>query len=151
MNDPARKPLTGVSVLVLRGSEALLVRRSREPYAGFWSLPGGSQEFGETMEEAARRELAEETGLAATDLSFAEFVEPILRGGDGRVERHFVLGVFVCLSFEGEPVAGDDASELQWRPLGDLDGLEMTPGTAAIAQRIAGRFAGELDGNAKRL
>jgi ADP-ribose pyrophosphatase YjhB (NUDIX family) len=132
-----------VSVLVLRGREALLVRRAREPFAGYWSLPGGSQLFGETMEEAARRELAEETGLKALRISFAEFVEPMLRGGDGKVLRHFVLAVFICQAFEGEAIAGDDAGEVQWRALDELDGLPMTPGTAALARSIAVRFAAD--------
>lgn len=141
MTDSIQRPSTGVSVLVLRGREALLVRRAREPFAGYWSLPGGSQMFGETMEDAARRELAEETGLKALQLSFAEIVEPILRGSDGRVVRHFVLAVFTCQAFDGEAIAGDDASEVQWRTLDDLDRLAMTPGTAALARSIAGRFA----------
>ena len=136
--DPAPRPRTGVSILVLRGGEALLVRRAKEPYAGYWSLPGGTQEFGETMEEAARRELAEDTGLAATRLSFAEIVEPMLRGEDGSVLRHFVLGLFVCEAYEGEPVAGDDASALGWFAFEAMEGLEMTLGTAALIRRIAG-------------
>jgi 8-oxo-dGTP diphosphatase len=131
-------PRIGVSILVLRAGEALLVRRGKEPHAGCWSLPGGAQEFGETMEEAARRELAEETGLVAGRLSFAEIVEPIVRGEDGSVLRHFVLGLFVCEAFEGEPVAGDDAGALGWFALEAMEDLEMTPGTAALIRRIAG-------------
>ncbi len=124
-------------MLVLRGGEALLVQRSRQPFAGCWSLPGGRQEAGETMEDAARRELMEETGLAATRLDFAEIFEPMLRDGDGRVEQHFVLGIFVCEAFVGEPVAGDDASAVRWQPLSGLDDLDVTPGTAAMVRRIA--------------
>jgi 8-oxo-dGTP diphosphatase len=131
------RPRTGVSVLVLRAREALLVRRAHEPYAGCWSLPGGSQELGETLEAAARRELAEETGLIATKLVFAEIVEPIIRAGDGTVLRHFVLALFKCNAFEGEPIAGDDASALGWFGFDAMDVLEMTPGTAALIKRLA--------------
>ncbi len=124
-------------MLVLQEDAVLLVRRSREPYAGSWSLPGGGQEIGETMEEAARRELAEETGLAATRLEFAEIFEPMLRDGNGRVERHFVLGVFVCERFDGEAVAGDDAAAVAWHPMSLLDDIALTPGTADVIRRIA--------------
>ena len=132
-----QRPVTGVSVAVFRPGEVLLVKRAREPMAGYWSLPGGKQEFGETMEEAARRELREETGLAARTLAFAEIVEPMARAADGSVERHFVLGVFACHDFEGEPVAGDDAAAVAWTGLGRLESLAITPGTAAIVLRLA--------------
>jgi mutator protein MutT len=137
MSDSVQSPRTGVSVLVIREDQALLVRRRREPFSGYWSLPGGAQEFGETMEEAARRELLEETGLTARRIEFAELFEPMLRRADGTVERHFVLALFVCTAFEGEAVAGDDASEVCWRLLSRLDDATMTPGTAAIIRRLA--------------
>lgn len=131
------RPLTGVSVAVFRDDEVLLAQRGREPFAGFWSLPGGSQEWGETLEEAARRELLEETGLSAGALVFARFIEPMLRDADGQVLRHFVLAVFVCRSFSGQAVAGDDASAIAWTRVDALDDAAMTPGTAAIVRELA--------------
>lgn len=131
------RPVTGVSIAVFRGGEVLLAQRGREPFAGYWSLPGGSQEMGETLEEAARRELLEETGLVAGPLAFARFVEPMARDADGRIVRHFVLAVFVCRSFSGEAVAGDDAAAVAWTPLAGLDDAVMTPGTAAIVRALA--------------
>lgn len=132
-----QRPVTGVSIAVFRAGEVLLVKRAREPMAGSWSLPGGKQEFGETMEEAARRELFEETGLAARTLAFAELFEPMARTADGSVERHFVLGVFTCRDFDGLPVAGDDAAAVAWTGLDALSLLELTPGAAAIIRRLA--------------
>lgn len=129
--------MTGVSIAVFRGGEVLLVQRGRQPFAGYWSLPGGSQELGETLEEAARRELQEETGLSAGPLAFARFVEPMARDADGKVLRHFVLGIFVCRSFSGEAVAGDDAAAAAWIPVDALDDQAMTPGTAAIVRALA--------------
>lgn len=134
-----RKPVTGASVAVFRGEEVLLVRRGREPLAGYWSLPGGGQEFGETLEQTARRELAEETGLEARSLAFAEMFEPMAHGADGSLERHFVLAVFTCRDFAGEAAAGDDAAAVAWVRLDSLQALEMTPGTAATILRLAGR------------
>jgi 8-oxo-dGTP diphosphatase len=133
----AGQPRTGVSILLRAGGKVLLVKRAHEPFAGCWSLPGGSQELGETLEEAARRELAEETGLTARQLAFAEIVEPMMRAHDGTVLRHFVLALFVGDAFEGQLLAGDDASAVDWFGLEAMDGLEMTPGTAQIVRRLA--------------
>jgi len=138
-NQTMQRPVTGASVAVFRDDAVLLVQRGRDPYKGFWTLPGGSQELGETLEEAARRELLEETGLRAGKLELAEIFEPMLHGADGKVERHFVLAVHVCREFEGEPVASDDAAAVRWCALDRLAGERMTPGAAEIIQRISGR------------
>ena len=57
------RPLVGVGVVVMRGGKVLLVRRGKPPREGQWSLPGGAQELGETVFEAGRREVREETGV----------------------------------------------------------------------------------------
>ena len=53
------RPIAGVGVVVFRGDKVLLIRRGTPPRIGQWSLPGGAQELGETVEQAARRELRE--------------------------------------------------------------------------------------------
>jgi len=86
---PAR-PIVGVGVVVCRGEEVLLIRRGQPPRLGQWSLPGGGQEVGETIEEAVRREVREETGLADLDFAWGhDFIETEPYAG-GKVVRFYV-------------------------------------------------------------
>ena len=134
-----KRPRTGVSIAVFGSEGVLLVQRGKAPYSGYWSLPGGSQEFGETLEKAALRELREETGLSAGTIRFAEMFEPVLRNAAGKVTDHFVLAVFCCRSFRGTLSAGGDASRAEWHPVSGIGRLAMTPGTAMIIARLAGQ------------
>ena len=70
--------------MVLRGEDVLLVRRARPPLQGSWTIPGGAQSVGETMEETARRELREEAGIEVGPLSIAVAVDVIDRDEQGR-------------------------------------------------------------------
>jgi 8-oxo-dGTP diphosphatase len=133
-----KRPQTGVSIAVFQEDRVLLVRRGKEPFAGYWSLPGGSQELGETMAAAAVRELFEETGLVATNLHFAELFEPMLHDQSGQLLQHFVLGVFACRDYSGEARPGSDARETKWHPVDQVHELRVTSGTAEIIARIAG-------------
>ena len=81
---PAR-PIVGIGIVVIKGNTVLLVRRGKPPNIGAWTLPGGAQELGETTEDAARRELLEETGLEVGPLYFAATVDNIRRDETGRV------------------------------------------------------------------
>lgn len=98
----------------------LLARRGRAPALGQWSLPGGAQELGETAEQAARRELLEETGLTAGALLLAANVDSIHHDAAGRVRYHFTIIDFAALAAGGTLAAGDDVAEVVWAPLGAL-------------------------------
>ncbi|TQF81481.1 NUDIX domain-containing protein [Elioraea sp. Yellowstone] len=113
-------PRVGVGVVLLRGDAVLLIRRGRPPRLGEWSLPGGAQELGETVEEAARRELAEEVGLAPSGrLVLLDVIDSIQRDPDGRVRFHWTLIDFAAEAGPGEPVPGDDCAGAAWVPLAD--------------------------------
>ena len=116
---PAR-PIVGIGVVVLKGDSVLLVRRGKPPNMGSWTLPGGAQELAETTEQAARRELAEETGVTVGKLHLVATVDNIRRDAAGRVQFHYTIIDYAAAWLDGEPVAGSDVSEAVWAPLDRL-------------------------------
>jgi 8-oxo-dGTP diphosphatase len=118
-------PLPGVLALVERDGSLLMVRRAKEPDRGKWGFPGGLVEVGETLAQAALRELAEETGLAAEAKGVVDVFEVISPDGQGRIRYHYVLNVVRCMAPEGEPVAADDAEATGWFTLAEIEGGEL--------------------------
>jgi len=105
--------------VVWRGDDVLLIRRGKEPRKGEWSIPGGRLERGETLKQAAAREVLEETACRVEVLELCDVVE-LLEG-----ERHLVLVDFTARWLAGEPVAGDDALEARFVPVDAA--LELVP------------------------
>ena len=137
---PAR-PIVGIGIVVIKDDTVLLVRRGKPPNVGAWTLPGGAQELGETAEEAARRELLEETGLEVGPLHFAATVDNIRRDDDGRVRFHYTILDFAARWVAGEPVAATDVTEAVWAPLDALDEYGLwseAHRVIAIARRLVG-------------
>jgi 8-oxo-dGTP diphosphatase len=132
---PPQRPQAGVSVCVVRDGRALLAQRSRQPLAGLWSLPGGRIEWGETLHEAALRELAEETAVEADIRMLLDSVDVIQRDQAGVVQYHYVLTTFGAVWRAGEARAGSDAAAVCWATSDDLDRLPMTPGTDQLIRR----------------
>ncbi|MEX1279642.1 MAG: NUDIX domain-containing protein [Acidimicrobiia bacterium] len=116
----AARPLVGVGVLVEDGDRFLLVKRGRPPRRGEWAVPGGKVERGETLVEAAAREVAEETGLEVTVGDVAWVGESI--GPD----HHFVLIDYRATVVGGEAVPADDADELAWVTRDEALALPLT-------------------------
>ncbi len=101
----------------------LLVKRGREPFRGYWALPGGFVEIDEDLEEAAKRELKEETGLETEALTqFRCF------GAPGRDPRGRTISIVHIAYYNGDDFrkkvnAGDDAAEAKWFDLKNLPPL----------------------------
>ena len=100
----------------------LMVRRGKEPYAGHWSVPGGTLEHGELLTDAVRREVSEETGI---EIDVGDLLGILEWPGD----PHYVILDYVATPLDAaaalEP--GDDAAEARWVPLDDVPKLECTP------------------------
>ena len=141
-------PLLGVATAVWRDDTVLLVKRAVAPNAGTWAMPGGLVELGERLEEAARREVLEETTVRPGPLRFMRFHEIILRDGDGGVERHFVLAFFAARWADGEARAGDDAADARWCDEAALETLPLTGNTRALVRKsrlLLAPTAGQAD------
>jgi ADP-ribose pyrophosphatase YjhB (NUDIX family) len=128
-------PLPGVLALLERDDALLLVLRAHEPDRGKWGFPGGLIELGETVAEAALRELHEETGLIAEAGPVIDVFDVIDRDEAGRVRYHFVLNVVRCFWRGGEAVAGDDAAAIGW-----FDRAELKEGDPRFSVNV-GRLA----------
>jgi ADP-ribose pyrophosphatase YjhB (NUDIX family) len=126
------RPVVGVGAVIWRGEQVLLIRRGRPPRLGQWSLPGGAQHLGETLEEAIRREVREETGLGLTSLRFLTTVDLIDRDPEGRVRYHYTLVDFTAEAADGDPVPGDDAAAVAWVLPDQLAGLGLWAETIRI-------------------
>ena len=84
-------PMVAVHALVLKERQMLLVKRSKEPSKGKWSLPGGRIELGETIYEAAKREVLEECSVEIEIERLLDVGDSIIRDEEGRVQYHFAL------------------------------------------------------------
>ena len=126
-------PLVGVGAVVLHGGRVLLVRRANPPRAGEWSLPGGLQHLGETVAEAACREVREETGVDIRVLGVVDVVDLIEYDDPGAgISYHFTLVELLAIWRHGEVIAGEDAADAAWVDLDRLGSMEMWSETIRI-------------------
>jgi 8-oxo-dGTP diphosphatase len=130
-----KHPLPGVGALMLRGNSILLVQRGRNPLKGYWSLPGGLIEPGETIADALQREVLEETGLIVRPKRMFEIFERIMHDAQGRAEYHYILHDYLCTVVRGKLRAGDDAGRVAWIERRNLKNLPLTEGTLAVIER----------------
>lgn len=107
------RPLVGVGAVVQMGDKILLVQRAEEPGKGLWSIPGGLVEVGETLRDAAKREVEEETGISVEIGELIDVMENIIRDEDGRVKFHYVL-----IDFKAKPAS----EEIELKPSSEVLG-----------------------------
>ena len=130
------QPLVGVGVIVWEQSRrrVLLVRRGRPPYEGRWSIPGGAVELGETLAEAAAREVREECAVTIGPCEVLTAVDLIERDDQGAVRYHYALVELLAPWAGGEPRAGDDAAEVAWAGRDDLAALDLWDETRRVLE-----------------
>ena len=128
------------SAIVSRGDRYLLVRRRNPPAADLYAFPGGRAEPGETPEQAAIRECAEETGILIADPELFATYDLVTRAGDGSVSHHFFLSVFAAREVgKNEAMAADDALECGWYSAGEISRLPVPESVQECIDRMEKR------------
>lgn len=108
-----RNPFPTVDIIIRRGPQIVLIERKNEPFG--WALPGGFVDYGESLEQAARREAREETGLELKDLKqFRAYSDP------QRDPRQHNISLVFSAEGQGTLCSGDDAANAQWFDLDQL-------------------------------
>src|SRR4051812_5559020 len=126
---PPTHPQLAVSAVIFRDDKILLVRRARSPAKGFYSLPGGRVEFGESLHTALHREVDEETGLAIEIGGLAGWREvlPAASGGG-----HYLIMSFAARWVGREPVLNDEHDDFKWLAPAALGDLRLTGGLQEV-------------------
>jgi 8-oxo-dGTP diphosphatase len=107
------------SVAIVREGKVLLIKRAYAPYQHLWTLPGGRMEAGETIEQCAIREIAEEVGLVIRN------PRPVMVQALGR-DGTFRLAVFVTRDLTGQVRASDEVADHKWLDPAALIALRTT-------------------------
>ena len=136
---PAR-PIVGVGTVVLDGDMVLMIQRGKPPQQGLWSLPGGAQELGETIHEAARREVREETGLEIEIFGLIDVVDSVRPDADDKIEYHYTLIDVAGHAVGGTLMAGGDAQDCRWFTRPEIDAMDIWSETKRIIALAADRY-----------
>ncbi|HXH67811.1 MAG TPA: NUDIX domain-containing protein [Candidatus Limnocylindrales bacterium] len=136
------RPVVGVGGVVIENERALLIKRGSEPLLGQWSIPGGTLELGESLQEGVARELLEETGLDVLVLDMIEafdriFLDPAAPdGGDkSRPKYHYVIVDYLCERRGGEAQAGSDVTDIAYAAEEELAAFNMTTTATRVLHR----------------
>lgn len=127
-----QRPFLAVSAAIMRDGKVLAVRRARKPALNLYTMPGGVVEIGETLFEAVKREVREETALEIEPVALAGRREAIQRDAKGQVERHFIIMCFAARWLSGDVVLNDELDDARWLTLPELAALRTTEGLGEI-------------------
>ena len=129
------RPLVGVGALIIHSDKILLARRGKEPLKGEWTLPGGLVKTGETLVEAVKREVLEETALQIHVREVAGVFDRIYPDPAGRVEYHYILVDYLCSLASGAAQAGSDIDEVKWFTRDELSKVQLPEFTRELILR----------------
>ena len=136
------RPVVGVGGVVIENGRALLIKRGSEPLLGQWSIPGGTLELGESLQEGVARELLEETGLEVQVLDMIEafdriFLDPAAPHARdrSRPKYHYVIVDYLCERLAGEAQAGSDVTDIAYATEEELETFHMTSTATRVLHR----------------
>jgi 8-oxo-dGTP diphosphatase len=136
------RPVVGVGGVIVDQGRTLLIRRGSEPLRGEWSIPGGTLELGESLEEAVARELLEETGIQVRVLELIEVFDRIY-AADGTIAAlaqkkprfHYVIVDYLCERIGGEARAGSDVTDVAFAREEELAKFQLTETATRILKK----------------
>ena len=128
-------PVVGVGGVVIRDGRALLIKRGSAPLKNQWSIPGGTLELGESIQEGVRRELLEETGIEVRVGELIEVFDRIFRDADGKIQYHFVIVDYLCEAISGEARAASDVTDVAWENEEDLWNYKLTEAATRVIRK----------------
>ena len=129
-------PQVAIGAVVIQDNRVLLVKRNKEPGKGDWAIPGGSVKLGETLQQAAEREILEETGLRIKAREPVYIFDAIIRDEEGQIRFHYVIIDLMADFISGEPVPSDDAADARWFGPKELEGFKVSERTKDLLRKI---------------
>jgi ADP-ribose pyrophosphatase YjhB (NUDIX family) len=137
------RPVVGIGGVVIDQGRTLLIRRGSEPLLGEWSIPGGTLELGESLQEGVARELLEETGIVVRVLDLIEvfdrvYLEDGSTGPEAKKKRprfHFVIADYLCELLSGEPRAGSDVTDVAFAREDQLARFHLTETATRVVKK----------------
>lgn len=136
------RPVVGIGGVVIENGRALLIKRGSEPLLGQWSIPGGTLELGESLQEGVARELLEETGLEVQVLDMIEafdriFLDPAAPDAKdrSRPKYHYVIVDYLCERLSGEAQAASDVTDIAFATEEELEKFQMTTTAIRVLHR----------------
>lgn len=140
MEDPAntfngaypKYPKVAVGAIVFNEDKVLLVLRGKPPAENLWSIPGGSVELGETLQEATEREIREETGITIRAREPVYTFDVLEKDNKGNVRFHYVIVDLAADYVSGELRPGDDAIDVRWFSAGEVNKLKVSEATRKL-------------------
>lgn len=109
-----------------------MIQRGNPPRRGDWSIPGGVVELGETLREAARREIREECGIEIAVGDLLDAFEILQRDDAGRLQYHYIILDFAAMYVSGDVRAASDVLDARWVAVRDLDAYALPAKTREV-------------------
>lgn len=129
-------PRVGVGAVVIKENRILLVKRKNPPHQGEWAIPGGKVKWGETLKQAAEREILEETGIHIKAHEAVNTFELIEHNDQQQVTWHYVIVDLMSTYVSGEPHASSDALEVRWFDKKDFTSEPVNSTTLHLLKQV---------------
>lgn len=125
-------PIVAVGAAVCHAGQVLVIRRGREPNSGIWTLPGGVVDLGESMREAAAREVREECGIEIEVGQVVGVLDNIVHDVDGAIRFHYAIVDFAARYVSGELQLNDELMDAAWITPAQFDEYRLSNAARAV-------------------